>query len=251
VSEKAADITADGFRPEPVMRPRQQVENQLRAAILDGTFANGDKFPSEARLAEQFGVSRATIREALRSLSEAGLISTVPGAGGGSFVTYFDHHRLADFISERLISTLELGAITYEEVIAFRALIEVPAARLAAENRTEEHIEQLRAAIAESEATAVDDPRVYDIRADFHRIVGAAAGNRLLSTFIAATLRVTTPITHASLRISKLTRQVLQDHTALTDAIEKQDAEAAEELAVKHLDFLRSNAAYGDGPSAG
>ncbi len=243
MSNSTTEATGGEFRPAPVMRPRQQVESQLRTAILDGTFANGEKFPSETRLAEQFGVSRATIREALRSLSEAGLISTSIGAGGGSFVTYFDHHRLADFLSERLASTLELGSISNDEVVQFRALVEVPAARLAAANRTEEHIAQLRAAVAEAKVTPLEDPRSFEVNADFHRIVADATGNRLLSTFIAATLRVTLPIDQVTLSGAKLGRSAIRDHDELTDAIEKQDLDAAQALAIKHLDFLQTDAA--------
>jgi DNA-binding FadR family transcriptional regulator len=242
--KKAAQATEPGFKPAPVMRPRQQVETQLRAAIHDGTFATGEKFPSEANLAEKFGVSRATVREALRALSEAGLISTVPGAGGGSFVTYFDHHRLADFVSDRLGSTFELGSISYDEIVEFRGLVEVPAARLAAANRSETHVKQLRDAITLARETPLEDPRTYEINTDFHRIVAEASGNRLLATFIVATLSVTSPINQAASPGATLGRTIIRDHVALTDAIEKQDTKTAERLAIKHLDFLKKNAAY-------
>ncbi|MCA3749647.1 MAG: winged helix-turn-helix transcriptional regulator, partial [Rubrobacter sp.] len=74
------------FKPAPVRRAREQVESQLREAILSGTFRSGDRLPSELELAKSFGVSRTTVREALGSLASAGLISKVPGASGGSFV---------------------------------------------------------------------------------------------------------------------------------------------------------------------
>jgi DNA-binding transcriptional MocR family regulator len=74
------------FQPSRVRRPREQVEEQIREAILSGAFRQGDKLPSETQLAEQFSVSRTTVREALRALAAAGLISKVPGVAGGSFV---------------------------------------------------------------------------------------------------------------------------------------------------------------------
>src|SRR3954454_4967355 len=90
------------FAPTPVLRPRQQVENQIRSAILSGQFARGDRLASETQLAERFGVIRATIREALRRLVEAGLISKDRGATGGSFVEYGDHQTLSRLISDRM-----------------------------------------------------------------------------------------------------------------------------------------------------
>ena len=74
------------FKAKQVTRPRDQVEQQLREAILEGHFAQGDKLPPETELATQFGVSRPTVREALGALVSAGLIRKIPGVAGGSFV---------------------------------------------------------------------------------------------------------------------------------------------------------------------
>ena len=78
--------TAQKFQARQVTRPRDQVEQQIREAILDGQFAQGEKLPPETALAQQFGVSRPTIREALGALVSAGLIRKIPGVAGGSFV---------------------------------------------------------------------------------------------------------------------------------------------------------------------
>src|SRR5947199_10053494 len=74
------------FTAKRVTRPRIQVEEQIKDAILSGQFGQGDKLPPETQLAEQFGVSRPTLREALGSLVSAGLIRKIPGVAGGSFV---------------------------------------------------------------------------------------------------------------------------------------------------------------------
>jgi GntR family transcriptional repressor for pyruvate dehydrogenase complex len=84
VGEQAAD---EPFQITEVVRPRTQVERQIREAILLGTFSHGAKLPAETELAQRFGVSRPTVREALRSLVDAGLIRKIPGVAGG-FVTH-------------------------------------------------------------------------------------------------------------------------------------------------------------------
>lgn len=75
------------FRAQQVTRPRDQVEQQIREAILEGNFAQGEKLPPETVLAQQFGVSRPTVREALGALVSAGLIRKIPGVGGGASST--------------------------------------------------------------------------------------------------------------------------------------------------------------------
>ncbi|KAA9163320.1 GntR family transcriptional regulator [Amycolatopsis acidicola] len=69
-----------------VVRPREQVEDTLRASVLNGRLAAGERLPAEAELARQFSVSRPTIRQALSALETQGLIRKVPGARGGWFV---------------------------------------------------------------------------------------------------------------------------------------------------------------------
>src|ERR1700761_5322280 len=82
------------FRPQPVLRPREQVEHQIREAIYAGTFRQGERLPSEAELAKTLSVSRPTVREALRSLVAAGLVSKSTGASGGTFVQTLSHESL-------------------------------------------------------------------------------------------------------------------------------------------------------------
>jgi DNA-binding FadR family transcriptional regulator len=237
------DPTEDrtAFYPEPVMRPRQQVETQLRTAILGGVFARGEKLPSEAMLAKRFKVSRATVREALRGMVEAGFISTTPGATGGSFVTYLDHHRLGEIVSERLSTTLELGSISYEELNAFRTMLEVPSAQLAALNRSDEHILGLRAVIDKEKRAAVDSPEVQSYNAEFHRIVAEASGNRLLSSFIVALHSVARPLRFIETN-EEVGRNAVRHHIAIVAAITSQDPSDAGKCMIKHLDYLRDHA---------
>src|ERR1700746_1031571 len=86
----------------PVRRVRkayEQVADQLRELIMSGGLVPGQRLPNEAALATQFGVSRPTIREALRELSAMSLIQTTRGANGGSFVTVPSAAHISDFLS--------------------------------------------------------------------------------------------------------------------------------------------------------
>jgi GntR family transcriptional repressor for pyruvate dehydrogenase complex len=232
---------AQPFTPAPVLRPRQQVENQLRSAILSGTFGRGDRLPSETQLAEQLRVSRATVREALRSLTQAGLIRKESGAKGGSFVEDFDHHTLGNLLVERLSNTLELGSITYAEVGAFRNILEVPTVRLAAEHRGEMHLSALRDVVEHEKTAVVTDPAIPDYNREFHTILADASGNRLLAAFVAALHRVAHPLEYIETS-PEVGRRAVIHHIDIVAAVAAQDADAAAEAMQKHLDYLRDHA---------
>ena len=187
---------SDAFAPKPVQRPRQQVEDQLRQAILSGALGIGKKLPPEAALAIEFGVSRTTVREALRSLASDGLIEKIPGAGGGSFVRSVDHHSLGAELSEDIENLLRLGSIEYGEVATVRRMLEVPAAREAALRRSEEDLAELDDILAEGKTLDVGDPRVMELDMRFHGVIAHASRNRVLAAFVFALHEVTEPVNH-------------------------------------------------------
>jgi len=241
---------ADDFVITPVTRPRQQIEAQLREAILSGVFHEGSRLPSETTLSAQFKVSRGTVREALRGLVETGLISKVAGANGGSFITYFDHHMLSNAVREQLSNTLELGSISYDEVASFRDLLEVPASRLAALNRTEEQLSQLHDVIDQEKHASVNDPDVMIFNAHFHNIIAQATGNRLIIAVINALHRVAHPIVFID-KSPELGKLAVLQHIEIVSAITAKDPDLAEKCMQTHLDYLRANASpvYKEKPS--
>ena len=115
----------------------QQVADQLRSLILSGELGPGDRLPVESEMSTTFGVSRSTVREALRSLSAQNLVYTSRGVTGGTFI--------ADASPPVLSASLETGlsllngaeAITLAELLEAREMFEVPATRLAARRRTD------------------------------------------------------------------------------------------------------------------
>jgi DNA-binding FadR family transcriptional regulator len=238
---RGADPTAAagtaGFTPRAVMRAREQVEIQLRSAILGGAFRHGDRLPSEQELCDQFSVSRTTIREALRSLTEQGLIKRVPGAKGGSFVQVVDHRALADQMLKPLSSTLQAGGITYEEVVQVRTALEIPVARLAAQNRSPEGLAALQAVLELEQAIASDDPAVPELNAQFHMRLAEATGNRLLTAFVTILHRSAQPLSFIE-SSPQVGLDSVNQHTALVARIKAGDADGAAALMNEHLGYL-------------
>lgn len=124
----------------PVQRVRkgyEQVYDQLRELIMRGELARDQRLPNEAVLAREFGVSRGTVREALRVLAAQNLIRTAKGAGGGSFVTLPTVDHVSEFLQANIRLLNESREVSAEEMLEARELLESFAARMAARRRSE------------------------------------------------------------------------------------------------------------------
>lgn len=221
------------FTPDPVRRPREQVEEQLRKAIVTGVFKRGDRLPSEVELAKEFHVARSTIREALQSLAADGLVTKSSGVGGGSFVQNIDHEMVRDAVTNSLGTILKVGALSFEEVMEVRRIVEVSAARLAASNRTEEQADSFRALLTRQEQLKEErelnalDPELLEIGHTFSCLIGEATANRLLGAFVSA-------MSHTILDVVRSERprddaeRILNLRRALGEAVITRDVDAAE-----------------------
>ena len=222
-----------------VLRPRQQVEQALRQAVLNGRLRTGERLPPEAELARQFRVSRPTIREALSALESQGLIRKVPGAGGGSFVQTVDHHALGEIVQESVHNLLKLGTANFDEVAMVRQHLEVPSAVLAAQNRTDEDLAELRRILEEQRTRSVDDPAISELDAQFHVAIARISGNRVLAALVYAVHRESEPVSYLDLSAEVGLDTYLQ-HQAIVNAIADGDAAAAEHAITSHLTYLRN-----------
>ena len=225
------------FSAKQVVRPRDQVEQQLREAILDGHFGQGEKLPPETALAQLFGVSRPTVREALGTLVSAGLIRKIPGVAGGSFVNTVTPDSLSQMLSESMDTIVRIGALDVAEITEVRRVLEIPAAQWAARNRGDDDLERMRTVVEKQKSTTIDDPDIplYDLR--FHTAIGRASGNRLLAAFIASVHDATHPVQFLDVTPRVAARTVKQ-HMAILAAIEAGDPEAAGNAMHTHLDYV-------------
>jgi GntR family transcriptional repressor for pyruvate dehydrogenase complex len=225
------------FKAKQVTRPRDQVEQQLREAILEGHFAQGDKLPPETELATQFGVSRPTVREALGALVSAGLIRKIPGVAGGSFVNTVTPDSLSQMLMQSMDTIVRIGALDIAEITEVRRVLEIPAAEWAARNRSDADLEVMRSVVAQQRSTTIDDPDIpeYDLR--FHTAIGYASGNRLLAAFIASVHDATHPAQFLDVT-AEVAQKTVKQHMAIVAAIEAGDPERSADAMREHLDFV-------------
>lgn len=163
-----------------VPKTAELVAANLRRQIITGEVQEGDALPPESELTERFGVSRPTLREALRILESEALISIRRGAKGGARVRRPDVAVAARYAG----TLLQASGTTVEDVNVARAVIEPAAVRMMAERPTKRAIAQLQAVIDDEEA-ALDDPAAFaDLAVRFHETIVELSGNNTLAVLI-------------------------------------------------------------------
>ena len=207
-----------------------QVSEQFRARIESGTWPRGSRIPGEHQLATELGVSRGTIREALRSLSLTGLLE--PRVGDGTYV------RTTNEISGVLVRDHLSASLTH--VLDARAGIEAAAARLAARNPDPESLAALEEVlVARGETLAAGDLDAFvAVDTDFHRRVVVASGNPLLLRLYDALAEVMTESIHQTASIPE--DQRLGDaHVDVLEAIQAGDPEAASQASYALIETVK------------
>jgi DNA-binding FadR family transcriptional regulator len=221
-----------------VRKAYEQVADQLRELIVSGEVTPGHRLPNEAALSVQFGVSRATVREALRVLATQNLIRTTKGATGGSFVILPTADHISDFLSSNISLLSQTETVSLDEFLELREFLEVPAARLAARRHSDEELERMRAAIPEDTANLGTEEQFIHNK-DFHSQVVLASGNTLLSIAAQPIFSVLQTNLSRSTLGRRFHDQINHDHRAIAAAIAAGDEERAAEEMRTHLGYLR------------
>jgi GntR family transcriptional repressor for pyruvate dehydrogenase complex len=199
----------------------------------------GDRLGREGDLARTFGVSRPTLREALRLLSSAHLIRASKGPGGGIFVAATAEEGIARSVSDTVASMLASETLGLDELLETRMLVEIPLAGLAAQRATEADVRALRDLIEEGERVGDGSKRFAEIDRELHRRITQTAGNRLSSAFMAWVVDVLQPSLQERLRPALVESALLEQHRDLLRGIERGDPTAAERAMREHLLYLR------------
>ena len=156
-------------------RAFESVAERLRDAFADGSYAVGDRLPSERTLSQDYGVSRNTLREALRALEHAGLIHLRKGATGGAFVTGASQGA----ITSGLVDLFRFGAVSPHELTEARIWLEEIVVREACARRTPEGLAELVANV-DAAAAALDFRQLAALNMDFHRILARMTDNAVV-----------------------------------------------------------------------
>lgn len=207
----------------------EQVLQQMKEMLISGEWKQGEKLPSENELAELFGISRITVRQALQKLNALGLLET--RVGEGTFVKEVD---LGSCLNE-LLPTMYLGEWDDKQVIEYRLIIETGSASLAAQRATGEDIRHLEELLSEmEEAAGRKDNRCFAEKdLEFHNEIALIARNPLLIK----TNAILKDILAYAMRkvIDRMQYTGLSYHKKLIEAFRAHDEEAAQAVMREHI----------------
>jgi DNA-binding FadR family transcriptional regulator len=213
-------------------KPYDMLADQLRERILRGEIAEGESLPTERELVSQTGLTRGSVREALRMLASEGLVQTRHGRLGGYVVTLPHNDSMADAIS-LFVRGRKLPLRTLQET---REAIEPVTAHLAALRRTDEDIQELKALHSEL-INAVGNFQEFALtNIKWHNAVAKASGNELLAAVlysISYGLHVAT--TAEEYDTMETRKEVINIHARVNEAIESRNPELAEKRMRQHI----------------
>jgi GntR family transcriptional regulator, transcriptional repressor for pyruvate dehydrogenase complex len=213
------------------------VADEIRLMIDSEALKPGDRIGREEDLARRFGVSRPTLREALRVLSSSHRVTASKGSGGGIFVAATGAHAIGLSISESVASMIESETIAVEELLQTCLLLEVPLAGLAAQHASKSDVAALQALMASTDLGS-DSRDLAATAAQVHRLIDRAAGNRLVAAFTTWIVDVLQPSLYDVAAATIDDSVVIQNLRTLVDAVARGDAEASEQAMSDALTYL-------------
>ena len=212
------------------MRASDEIVRQFRQALFEGRLRAGEPVGSEQQLASQFGVSRTTIRDALRALEAAGLVEIRTGTKGGVRIAQGDPNRFADALAVQL----KLVGLNVRDALAAQLGLEWVAAELAASSATPTDLADL-AALLESSTELVDAGSAFtDAASAFHARVSTAAHNWAIETSLRA-IRELLRESHVQTTTPDRARRVVAIHREIFEAIAMRNGDRAGQLMRAHI----------------
>ena len=218
-----------------VLSAYQIVSRELRRLIDTGELKAGDQLPTEAKLAQQFGVNRSTVREGIRQLENEGLVSregrkrltiSVPGS---------------QKISSQATRALVMRQVTFRELWEVALVLEPACAALSAKNREDEQMASLQTNVERTRYALIDTRRCTELDTEFHALVTEGAHNTALlisrepiGLLLFSAFEILSPL------LPQAITRMLAAHERIAKAIAQSDATEAESWSYKHIvDFRR------------
>ncbi|MEV0400757.1 FCD domain-containing protein [Actinoallomurus sp. NPDC050550] len=229
--DPAALAPSTVFRPVRAGNAFEETVERLLQAIKLGVVGHGERLPPERELAPQLGISRVTLREAIRALQEEGYVESRRGRFGGTFVTYRpraprrgDLERVAAGMGEEL-----------SDALIYRMAVETGAGQLLAGRRLrDEQVDRLRSCLRDADTAAPEDYRRLDTR--FHLTIAELTGSPLLAGACADARMRLNDLLNAIPVLERNIEHASTQHAAIVNAILDGDPEAARRAIVEHLE---------------
>jgi len=219
------------FKTARVNRISQNIVEQIRETIISGRLKPGDRLPSEKDLSVEFGVSKASLREALRALEALGMLEVKQGMGGGAFVTEVD----LETARNNMFNYIFFQNPSIGEFTQLRAFIEPPVAEIAALKWTPADLDYLEDNLNRTREKMDSVPFYYELDTKFHHRIAQISGNRLIC-FVIDSLKNAIVQIKLQLELDRdFSIQVYKAHMRLFDALRKRDPKQARAEMHRHI----------------
>ncbi len=221
------------LRPVGKQRVAEEIVEQLRGLILKGAYTPGQKLPPERRLAEELGVNRASLREAIKSLEQMGLVKT--RQGDGTRVLDFMQTAGVELVSHLIPNEGKPNMEVLADVLEFRRLFGREVARQSAERATPEEMKKLEALVERAGNPAIDPEELLKLDFEFYVALTQAGKNRVLQLLI-NTIRTAVVNYSGFFAAFNPPAAVVRKHQKdLLKAIQSRDGEKASQIAEAYL----------------
>jgi len=214
----------------------EQIVEQIEQSVQRGDLKPGDQLPAERELAEQFGVSRTAVREAVKALREKGLVEAYPGKG--TFITSGSSNPMRQSL-DRMMRSAQVDATS--SLVEVREILEPEIAALAAVRATEENLNSLRQAVAVMDAAKRDPDAYIEADLDFHLELAEAAANPLILSLIDSIVGVLREQRMRIFEVDGGPDRGQYHHKKILEAMEHQDTQGAREAMRAHLRQVRED----------
>jgi GntR family transcriptional regulator, transcriptional repressor for pyruvate dehydrogenase complex len=226
------------FRPIRTRRAFEEICERIREQLALGVLKPGDKLPPERELAQQLGVSRNVLREALRSLEMAGILKLQKGVKGGAFIKEGDTSRM----NEVMRDMLSLGTISVRELSEARINVIDLVVRLACVNARQRDFEALEANIERTDL-ATHEGRLLDrveCSREFYKLLAESTGNKVIAMIVNSVTEIHMRFVYAKVASSGAATPRLTDkRRQFLSALRARDVAAATRLMRIHLESVQ------------
>jgi len=219
--------------PHRQKRIYEEITTHLQTLMQNDNLKAGDRLPPERQLAVMFGVSRNSVREAIKSLEQQGILLSKPGAG--TFIADTSQANLTSALGE--VFARERHRL--DDIFELRLLLEPQIAHLAALRITTPELEQLQKLVAEYGKALGDGRPVFELDQTFHDAIAAATGNQSIILLMEQMHDLLHESRDEALQTPIRNRKSLEGHQKILEALYTRDPERTREAMIKHLEHTR------------
>ena len=222
------------------LKAYQRLSEKIQDAIEKGGLKVGDKLPPERALAETFGVSRNSVREAIRTLSEQGILKSrrffITDNSSDWKRKEFQNFSVGhNNLTAALLNAVDTEGKSFDHIMEFRLVIEPSIARIATARHSAEQLHQLKIIVCDQQLKLLHGENDGELDAQFHTLLAAATGNPVFVDIVSHLNELFSLNRADDVRLKRRMEEAINEHLMIIDALERKDADACSDAMARHL----------------